>query len=239
MIMPEKRIAQYKQIENDLLQKINLGYYKKDDLIPTEFELSNTYGVSRVTVRKATDNLVARGLLKRVAGVGTFVCHSSVTLNPSTIQGFSETMTNQGISVRTEVPTFTLMSAPANISSILRIEAGEPIYFIERIRYAGDAVFQFETTYMSSRLYPDISIQVLKNSKSKYFEQEKGLKIAYSNHTVTPLHPSKRIAKLFDISLDTPILQVANTTWLTNGQIMDYTVLTLNSPIYQLTYEKR
>lgn len=34
--MPEKRIAQYKQIENDLLQKINLGYYKKDDLIPTE-----------------------------------------------------------------------------------------------------------------------------------------------------------------------------------------------------------
>lgn len=92
---------------------------------------------------------------------------------------------------------------------------------------------------MSSRLYPDISIQVLKNSKYKYFEQEKGLKIAYSNHTVTPLHPSKRIAKLFDISLDTPILQVANTTWLTNGQIMDYTVLTLNSPIYQLTYEKR
>ena len=121
--MPEKRIAQYKQIENDLLQKINLGYYKKDDLIPTEFELSNTYGVSRVTVRKATDNLVARGLLKRVAGVGTFVCHSSVTLNPSTIQGFSETMTNQGISVRTEVPTFMLMNAPANISSILRIEA--------------------------------------------------------------------------------------------------------------------
>ena len=41
-IMAEKRIAQYKQIENDLLQKINLGYYKKDDLIPTELELSNT-----------------------------------------------------------------------------------------------------------------------------------------------------------------------------------------------------
>lgn len=66
--MAEKRIAQYKQIENDLLQKINLGYYKKDDLIPTELELSNTYHVSRVTVRKATDNLVAKGLLTRVAG---------------------------------------------------------------------------------------------------------------------------------------------------------------------------
>ena len=88
--MAERQTAQYKQIENDLLQKINLGYYKKDDLIPTELELSNTYHVSRVTVRKATDNLVAKGLLTRVAGVGTFVCHPAVTLNPSSIQGFSE-----------------------------------------------------------------------------------------------------------------------------------------------------
>lgn len=237
--MPEKRIAQYKQIENDLLQKINLGYYQKDDLIPTELELSNTYHVSRVTVRKATDNLVAKGLLTRVAGVGTFVCHPAVTLNPSSVQGFSEVMSEQGISVHTEVPSFMVQEAPSNIASILGIEKGEPIYFIERIRYAKDEIFQFETTYMSCRLYPDISMQVLTQSKYQYFEQVKGMKIAYSHHTVTPLHPSQKIAKLFSISLDTPILRVANTTYLTNGQVMDYTELTLNSPKYQLTYMKK
>ncbi|MCI8661325.1 MAG: GntR family transcriptional regulator [Lachnospiraceae bacterium] len=237
--MTQRRIAQYKQIENDLLQKINLGYYKKDDLIPTELELSNTYHVSRVTVRKATDNLVAKGLLSRVAGVGTFVCHPAVTLNPSSVQGFSQVMAQQGITVRTELPSFMLQNAPANIASILDIETGEPIYFIERIRYADEKIFQFETTYMSSRLYPDISIQVLQESKYQYFEKIKGLKIAYSHHIVTPLHPSKRIADLFDIPLDTPILRVANTTYLTNGQVMDYTELTLNSPKYQLTYIKK
>ena len=173
------------------------------------------------------------------AGVGTFVCHPAVTLNPSSIQGFSEVMADQAISVHTDVPTFTLQSAPANIASILEIEAGEPIYFIERIRYANDEIFQFETTYMSSRLYPDISIQVLKHSKYQYFEKVKGLKIAYSNHTVTPLHPTRRIADLFGITLDTPILRVANTTYLVNGQVMDYTELTLNSPKYQLTYVKK
>ena len=237
--MAEKRLAQYKQIESDLLQQINLGYYKKDDLIPTELELSNTYHVSRVTVRKATDNLVAKGLLSRVAGVGTFVCHPSVTLNPSSIQGFSEAMVEQGIQTHTEVPTFALQKAPANIASILGIETGELIYFFERVRYAQEEIFQFETTYMSSRLYPDISIQVLQGSKYQYFEQTKGLKIAYSHHTVTPLLPSKQIANLFKISLDTPILRVANTTYLVNGQVMDYTELTLNSPKYQLTYEKK
>ncbi len=237
--MAQKRIAQYKQIENDLLQKINLGYYKKDDLIPTELELSNTYHVSRVTVRKATDNLVAKGLLTRIAGYGTLVRDPAVTSNPSSVQGFSEVMEEQNIAVHTEVPTFTLQKAPANIASILGIEPGESIYFIERIRYANDEIFQFETTYMSSRLYPDISIQILQQSKYQYFEQVKDMKIAYSHHVVTPLHPSKRIADPFHISMDTPILRVANTTHLTNGQIMDYTELTLNSPKYQLTYMKK
>jgi len=237
--MAERQTAQYKQIENDLLQKINLGYYKKDDLIPTELELSNTYHVSRVTVRKATDNLVAKGLLTRVAGVGTFVCHPAVTLNPSSIQGFSEVMQKQGITVHTEVPTFMVQKSPSNIASILGIETGEPIYFIKRTRYANDVIFQLEITYMSCRLYPDISMQVLQGSKYQYFEQVKGMKIAYSNHTVTPLHPSREIADMFGISQDTPILKVANTTYLLNGQVMDYTELTLNSPKYQLTYVKR
>lgn len=236
--MAEKKVAQYKQIENELLQKINLGYYKKDDLIPTELELSNTYHVSRVTVRKATDNLVAKGLLTRVAGVGTFVCHPAVTLNPSSAKGFSEAMREQGITVRTEVPSFMVQSAPANIAALLEIEPGEPIYFIERIRYGNDVIFQVEITYMSCRLYPDVSMQMLQKSKYQFFEQ-KELKIAYSQHTVTPLHPSGKIADMFGISLDTPILKVANITYLTNGQVMDYTELTLNSPSYQLTYVKR
>lgn len=237
--MAKKRIAQYKQIEHDLLEKINLGYYKKDDLIPTELELSNTYQVSRVTVRKATDNLVAQGLLSRVAGVGTFVCHPSVTLNPSSIQGFSDAMKDNGLSVHTEVPTFMIQKAPANIASILEIEKDEPMYFIERIRYANDEIFQFETTYMSARLYPDISIQVLQESKYRFFEETKGLKIAYSHHTVTPLLPTPQIAQMFCITPNTPILRVANVTHLSNGQIMDYTELTLNSPKYQLTYIKK
>ncbi len=237
--MTEKRIAQYKQIENDLLQKINLGYYKKDDLIPTESELSATYHVSRVTVRKATDNLVAKGLLRRVAGAGTFVCRPSVAMIPSSIQGFSATMAKLGLSVRTDVLTFMLQKAPANIASILEIQPGEPVYFIERVRYGGEDILQFEKTYMSSRLYPDISVKILQGSKYQYFEKEKGLTIAYSNHAVTPLHPSPKIADLFAVSLDTPILRVANTTYLSNGQIMDYTELTLNSPKYQLTYQKR
>ena len=237
--MAEKRIAQYRQIENDLLEQINLGYYKKGDLIRTELELSATYHVSRVTVRKATDNLVAKGILQRVAGVGTFVSRSAVTQNPPPIQGFTDLMREQGLEPTTKVDVFTLQKSPANIASILGIEKEDPIYYIHRQRYGDGELLQLETTYMSARLYPDISIQILESSKYQYFEKVKGIKIAYSHHAVTPIHPSKEVAELFGIAQNTPIIKAANVTHLENGQIMDYTELILNSPKYQLTYIKR
>ena len=237
--MSEKKIAQYKQIENDLLEKINLGYYKKGDLIPTELELAATYQASRVTVRKATDNLVARGLLSRMAGVGTSVCHPSVTSNPTQILGFTDVMKAQGMVPSTLVTAFSLQKASANIASILNIEKDEPIYFIRRQRYGNEELLQLETSYMSARLYPDLSIEMLEKSKYHYFEQVKHMTIAYSHHTVTPIHPSREVAELFGITSDTPIIKVANITHLENGQVMDYTELILNSPKYQLTYIKR
>lgn len=72
-------MAQYKQIENDILDKISTCFYKKNDMIPTELELARNYNVSRVTVRRATDNLVAKGLLYRTPGVGTFVTGNTAT----------------------------------------------------------------------------------------------------------------------------------------------------------------
>ncbi len=237
--MTEKRIPQYRQIEKDLLEQIALGYYSKGDMIPTELELAKKYNVSRVTVRKATDNLAAQGILSRSAGVGTFVTKCSVPQNPAPIQGFTQAMKAQGLVPSTKVDAFRMQTASKHIASILGIQPGDPIYYIERRRYGNEELLQMETTYMSVDLYPDISLRVLESSKYAFFEEEKGIKISYSHHTVTPIHPSPEVAKLFHITEDTPIIKAGNITYLENGQIMDYTELILNSPKFQLTYIKR
>lgn len=63
-----RTLPQYKCIEGDLLEQIQAGVYKKGDHIPPEQTLSRQYGVSRVTVRKALENLVEQGILKRTPG---------------------------------------------------------------------------------------------------------------------------------------------------------------------------
>ena len=103
----KKKIVQYKQIEKDILDKIQTGYFKQNDMIPTELELSNTYNVSRVTVWESyTDNLVAQGLLYRTAGVGTFVNHNPATQKIATLKSFTEEMEELGLKAYTKINSF-------------------------------------------------------------------------------------------------------------------------------------
>ncbi|MGR5318391.1 GntR family transcriptional regulator, partial [Vibrio mediterranei] len=63
----------YLKIVDDLVSKIKTGTYKEGDMLPPENSLLETYGVSRMTVRKALALLVEQDLLYRVKGRGTFV----------------------------------------------------------------------------------------------------------------------------------------------------------------------
>jgi len=232
----KKELALYKTIENELLEKITTGYYKPDDMIPTELELAKLYQVSRVTIRKATDNLVAKGLLVRTAGFGTVVKPTSLAHKSIEHLSFTEEIKLQGKTPRSEVITFTVIEATPQIAKILQIGEREMVYFFERVRYCDDDVILFERTHMSIRKFPDLSISHLEKSKFWYIENVRGLKIDISVHDVIPILPSARFIELFKIDQYTPIIKVNNLTYLANGEVMDYTEQYLNSSKYHTKY---
>src|SRR3989304_10449152 len=97
MIDKRNNIPYYIQIKEDLLNNIFKGLYK--DKIPTEYELSNLYGVSRVTVREAVKELVKNNILEVLKGKGMFI--KPITLTPlpgiEKIASFSNILTNKGL----------------------------------------------------------------------------------------------------------------------------------------------
>lgn len=80
----------YRQLSDRLAQAIVSGEYAAGAALPTEFALCETYGVSRITVRKALDELVGRRLVERRRGVGTFVAKDSATAWSVTLTGTIE-----------------------------------------------------------------------------------------------------------------------------------------------------
>ena len=70
----------YKQLEEKIIQDIENGIYRKGQKIPTEKELSQMYDVSRMTVRKALEEITKQGILERHAGKGTYVASVKLLL---------------------------------------------------------------------------------------------------------------------------------------------------------------
>jgi len=234
--MNQKNMPLYKSIENDLVDKIASGYYKSDTMIPTELELTKIYKASRVTIRKATDGLVAKNLLVRTAGLGSIVKPSSFAHKTIEHLSFSEEIKAQGKTPRFEVTLFTVQEASPQIANILKLNEREMVYYFERACYCDEDIIQYEKTYMSIRKFPDLNISYLEKSKFYYVEQIKGTKIDISTHTIIPILPTIEIAKMFKIDKYTPIIKVNLITYLKNGDVMDYTEQYLNSQKYQAKY---
>lgn len=237
MNLHEAKVPKYQLIENDIIEKITNGTYPPGEAIPSEAELSEAYNCSRVTVRQALGNLAYKGFIFKKQGSGAFVKNTKVIQRNPFLKSFTTDMEEQGKSPSSKVHVFSVVEADKKIASLLKIRASEKIYHIERTRYADKDAILYEKTFMSVALHPKMSMEILLNSKYKYAE-ENGLEIEYSSQHITPIFPNDYIANELKISTRQPMLKVANTTCLRDGQIFDYTELYLHPELYQLNMIK-
>ncbi|HIY41127.1 MAG TPA: GntR family transcriptional regulator, partial [Candidatus Nocardiopsis merdipullorum] len=94
-IDPANPLPKYIQLRDLLLDRIAAAGLGVDDMVPSERELSNLYGLSRMTVRQTLDMLVAEGRLYRVPGKGTFVARPKIEMSLA-LASFSEDMRARG-----------------------------------------------------------------------------------------------------------------------------------------------
>lgn len=236
--MYTNKIPLYEKIYHDLREKIQTNYYKAGEIIPTEQELMEFYHVSRVTVRKATDQLVDAGLLIRKPGYGTVVKDRFLTNKTIDYRGFNDEMKSHGRIASTKVTAFSIINCDNCLASILGIETHDQFYHFVRHRYGDGTLLQIEESYMPVKIFPDLSIQRLENSKFDYIRQC-GYSIDFAMHLTTPILPDADTAQKFNITELTPIIKINNTTFTSEGMVVDYTEQYLNSPKYQLQYMKK
>lgn len=133
----------YQQLQRGLRQAIESKLLAPDDALPPERDLAEEFAVSRITVRKAIDGLVAEGLLTRKQGSGTFVA-GRVEKNFSKLTSFTEDMIARG-----RVPTSTWLrksqgTVTPEESLTLGLSPGTPVYRFHRLRFADGAPMALE-----------------------------------------------------------------------------------------------
>jgi GntR family transcriptional regulator len=124
-------------------------------LLPSERVLAERFGVARMTVRGAVNELEARGLVRRVAGRGTFVQHPTLT-HSEIFRSFSEDMRNRGMKPGAGRYRARTRPAPRDVAARLGLSPGDRVHWIERDRTADGVPMALESTNLPAERFPNL-----------------------------------------------------------------------------------
>jgi GntR family transcriptional regulator len=151
----ESSLPLYQQLQRALRQAIETHVLGPDDALPPERELAEDFSVSRITVRKAIEGLVAEGMLVRRQGSGTFVL-ARVEKNFSKLTSFSEDMRARGRQPRSVWLRKAAGTVTPEEALTLRASPGTPVYRFHRIRFADDAPMSLEYATILASCLPSL-----------------------------------------------------------------------------------
>lgn len=228
MIDKNSPIPVYYQLKEAIKKKIADGIWKVGQCIDSERELSETYGVSRMTIRQALGELVQEGILIREKGKGTFVCEPKV--KQKDMMSFSEIIKRTGRNLRTEVLEFKKIQTPEDFSDIFSFEE---VYKINRNRIVDDECIANEVVFIPVDYCGYVDEEKLKGSLYKMLE-EFGYSVDHSESSIRSVIMDDYYKKNFNVDSEVPLLQTFSKTINSDGKVLFIEESTYRSDKYVL-----
>ena len=146
----------YLQLREVVRNKIEGGEYPPGTAIPSENELSEMYGVNRLTVRNAVDALVSGGLLKRIQGKGVYVVGDRMERDLDSLSGFRQTIHERNAEPGTKILAKVRRKAGKKYAHIFGIDEDDEIFYIRRLNSANGEPISVEHTYVPATKVPKL-----------------------------------------------------------------------------------
>ncbi len=237
VIDPSSRVPLYHQLKEGLRRKILRGEYKEGDLLPTEREFAEQYGLSSTTIRRALGDLVNDNLLERKAGKGTFVRTPKVKRDLMKVLGFTQNMKEMGL-----VPTARVLkkvAQPANefVQASMGLKPRTKVLRLERVRLGDEIPMMLETRYVRLDLFPGIGERDLTSSLWKVFENVYGLKPTRHAQSLRIGRADEKTAALLGIKPGADVFLVRGVTYLADGTPIECEESFYRSDKYEFSFE--
>lgn len=213
----------YLQLEADIKQAIRTKKYQPGDRLPSEEELCEHYQVSRITVRKAIQNLTDQHLLEKHRGKGTFVTQPMRSIEIGGRNGFTSYITNTGHQSRHLILVKELRPAGELLCERLRLEPNEPVCYAKRLFFEDDCPLGLDEIYISSYQYPGF-LDHMTNDTSFYeildsvYKVTRGESVCELNACIADAAQSA----ILQCQTGDPLFLLNKICYATNGQPVHY-----------------
>ena len=224
----------YRQVKALLIKRVMLGDWKPGEAMPSETRLATEFRVSQGTVRKAIEEMAAEHIVVRHQGKGTFVTGRTTE---SRIHFFSMSNIDHEPVVRRTMVSMENTVAPANKNErkTLKLEDGEKVFRLHRVRAIDGKAVICEDISMADRLFPGFGELLGKKWRSNTYlmmEEHYGVLTARADEWLNAVRAGKREAKELDIKAGDPLMEINRISFGLDGNPIDMRRIRINSREY-------
>ncbi|HLR69227.1 MAG TPA: GntR family transcriptional regulator [Virgibacillus sp.] len=236
----------YRQIANDLQEKIHNQTYAVGEQLPTEPELMKYYDVSRITIRKAINLLVEDRLITIQRGKGMFVNAPlietdvlSEVMNVQHFKQFYDTLIEKGIDVDIEFLSFNKTTPPSSVAKALNCSTDDNLYTLSRIFYVRDLPIAYHMGYASPYV-PEYQY-ILDNIESISFHEmiENYFTVQEIKCMLKIVKAPEHIAEKINVPPGYPLLTLSRTFIDNKGLPFITSLIYLTSDSYEFTIKNQ
>jgi GntR family transcriptional regulator len=204
------------------------------DRLPSERELSARWRVARMTIRRATESLVAEGLVERRHGSGTYVVPRPFARLLG-LTSFSQDMRERGLIPASRLLAFDVMAADAPLAAQLRIGVGERVLAFTRLRLADGQAMAVETVWIASALVPGLVPRDLGGSLYELLARRYRIVPGSATVSIEPVVPDAATRRLLTIADDQACLRIRMVDSDARGRVIMIASCVYRGDRYQLT----
>jgi GntR family transcriptional regulator len=227
-------VIKYQSIRDevrDLVAGLDVG-----DALPAERGLAVELGVSRMTLRRAIDELVREGLIVRRHGAGTFVAEPKIAQTLA-VTSFSQDMRQRGFEPSSRTLSLEEAHAGPQLGRRLSISPSDRILRIARLRLADEAPMAIETLHVPLALLGQVAADDLENASFYELLATKGVHIDRGVQTIEPTVTDERESELLGVPLHSPAFLFERSTWDVQGRAVEFVRSVYRGDRYKLTAE--
>ena len=235
---PQKGAPLYLQLKRSIEDAVNAGVIGPGDALPSERDIAVKADVSRVTVRKAVQDLVRGGILVQRHGSGTFVAPriNRVEQPLSRLTSFTEDMARRGMKVRSEWLDRGLYTPSPEEVMTLGLSPSEMVTRVSRLRIADETPLAIERASLAAATLPNPGAI----GESLYATLEKtGHRPVRAIQRLSARNLSDAEARLLGAAPGSASLNIERISYLATGRVIEFTRSVYRGDAYDFVVELR
>lgn len=222
----------YQRLKDHILERIGSGEWSAGHRVPSENQLVDEFGMSRMTVNRAIRELASEGYLSRLIGVGTFVREMPRQTSMIEIRNIAEEIEERGRHHSCDVISLREVQAQSGLAERFDGEAGMTLYHIVAVHREDGVPVQLEERFVNPSLAPDFLKQDFTHDTPTAYLLSLAA-VERLEHVVRAVMPTPAQRDLLDIADNEPCLVVQRRSW-SHGAVATTATLTYPASRYEL-----